>query len=152
MIDVLPEIVTVVFLIFCLIDCIQTDSILVRNLPKVAWIILIILLPLVGGVAWLVAGRPQRSEAPGAAAPWSFTRTADHPQNQPPASARASTEIDDQLRRDQERVDREFEEALRKDRDRVKENQESLRRWEDDLRERERRLQERPPDDDPPGS
>lgn len=148
MVDVLPEIVTVVFLIFCLIDCIQTDTALVRNLPKVAWIILIIILPLIGGVAWLVAGRPQRSEA-SAAVPRGSTPTAGFPEHQRPASARATEEIDEQLRRDQERVDQEFEEALRRERERVKENQESLRRWEEDLKQRESKLEQRP-DDDPP--
>ena len=151
MVDVLPEIVTVVFLIFCLIDCIQTDTVLVRNLPKVAWIILIIILPLIGGVAWLVAGRPQRQ--PGSSAvPWRSTQTAGYPEYERPQSGRATSEIDEQLRRDQERVDREFEEALRKDRERIKENQESLRRWEEELRERERKLENRSPDDDPPAS
>ena len=134
MIDVLPEIVTVVFLIFCLIDCIQTDSILVRNLPKVAWIILIIILPLIGGVAWLVAGRPQR-QGSSATVPWRSTPTAGFPEYERPGPARSTSEIDEQLRRDQERVDREHEEALR--------------RWEESLRERERKLQD-PRDDDPP--
>jgi hypothetical protein len=28
-----------------------------RNLPKLAWVFLVLLLPLVGSIAWLVAGR-----------------------------------------------------------------------------------------------
>ena len=28
-----------------------------RNLPKLAWIFIVLLLPLVGSIAWLVAGR-----------------------------------------------------------------------------------------------
>ena len=149
MVEVLPEIVTVVFLIFCLIDCVQTDADLVRNLPKVGWIVLIVLLPLVGGVAWLIAGRPPR-EASSAAVPWRSTRTAGFPESERPSSAGSSvnSEIDDRLRRDQERVDQEFEEALRRDREAVRENQEALQRWEEDLRERERRLGA--PDGDPP--
>ena len=149
MVEVLPEIVSIVFLVFCLIDCIQADQALIRNLPKWAWIVLIILLPLVGGVAWLIAGRPPYNASSGTV-PWRSTQTAGYPEYERPGPSRASAEIDDQLRRDQDRVDQEFEEALRKDRERVRENQESLRLWEEDLRERERNLQERRPDDDPP--
>jgi hypothetical protein len=46
-------------LVYCLIDCIQTDSTTVRNLPKLGWLLLILVFPLVGGIAWLVAGRPR---------------------------------------------------------------------------------------------
>lgn len=49
--------------IFCLIDCLQTEEIAVRNLPKVGWILLILFFPLIGPIAWLVAGRPERGPA-----------------------------------------------------------------------------------------
>lgn len=45
--------------IFCLIDVITTDESLCRNLPKVMWLLLVLFLPLVGSIAWIVAGRPQ---------------------------------------------------------------------------------------------
>lgn len=47
--------------IYCVIDTVQTDEGSVRNLPKIAWILLVLLFPVVGPIAWLVAGRPQRS-------------------------------------------------------------------------------------------
>ncbi|AEF42922.1 PLD nuclease N-terminal domain-containing protein [Hoyosella subflava] len=50
-------IVTAVWII-CLIDVITTDEHRVRNMPKIAWILLVVILPLAGGVAWVVAGRP----------------------------------------------------------------------------------------------
>ena len=31
---------------------------LLRNLPKVVWVLIVVLLPTVGSIAWLVAGRP----------------------------------------------------------------------------------------------
>ncbi len=126
MIDFLPGIVEVVLLVFCLIDCIQTDELLIRNLPsKVIWILLIILLPILGSVAWLVAGRPWQPQ-PGRNVAWRSTSTAGYPDYERPAAASNTGDIDERLRRDQERVDREHEEALRK--------------WEASLRERERRL------------
>ena len=44
-------------------DAVQTDELVIRNLPKLAWIVIILLFPIVGGVAWLVAGRPTRDVA-----------------------------------------------------------------------------------------
>lgn len=44
--------------IFCVIDVLFTPDGAARNLPKLAWVFLVLLLPLVGSVAWLVAGRP----------------------------------------------------------------------------------------------
>lgn len=48
-------------LVFCVLDCIATDSSLVRNLPKSLWIMLIIFLPTIGSVAWLLLGRPEKT-------------------------------------------------------------------------------------------
>lgn len=47
------------FWLFCIFDLISTDSILVRNLPKGTWLFLVIFFPMVGGMAWVVLGRPE---------------------------------------------------------------------------------------------
>jgi len=60
-IRVLVPLIELALLVYCLIDCIQTDSAQVRNLPKMMWVVLIIFLPLIGSIAWLVAGRPGRA-------------------------------------------------------------------------------------------
>ena len=57
----LPFLLIFAFLIYCLVDCFQTPEERVRNLPKVVWILLILLIPLVGGVVWLIAGRTRGS-------------------------------------------------------------------------------------------
>lgn len=44
--------------IFAVVDVITTDEGSARNLPKMMWLLLVLLFPLVGSVAWLVAGRP----------------------------------------------------------------------------------------------
>ena len=49
--------------IFCVIDLIQSREDEVRNLPKIAWLFLILLFPPIGSIAWLAAGRPQRGPA-----------------------------------------------------------------------------------------
>ncbi|MGN6454439.1 MAG: PLDc N-terminal domain-containing protein [Steroidobacteraceae bacterium] len=41
--------------IFCIIDVITTPD--PRNLPKMAWLFIVIIIPDIGSIAWLVAGR-----------------------------------------------------------------------------------------------
>jgi phospholipase D-like protein len=44
--------------LYCLFDVITTDAAYCRNLPKLAWLFIVLLLPDIGSIAWLVAGRP----------------------------------------------------------------------------------------------
>lgn len=48
--------------IFCLIDVITTPDGAQRNLPKIAWLLIVLLLPDVGSIVWLVAGRPWNTD------------------------------------------------------------------------------------------
>jgi hypothetical protein len=43
--------------VFCIIDVITTPADACRNLPKLAWLLIVILLLEVGAIVWLVAGR-----------------------------------------------------------------------------------------------
>jgi len=58
----MPFLLELGLLLYCLIDVVQTPPKQCRNLGKVWWIALIVVLPLAGGIAWLVAGRPRRFE------------------------------------------------------------------------------------------
>ncbi|MBM6404954.1 PLDc_N domain-containing protein [Phycicoccus sp. CSK15P-2] len=60
MLRYLPYLLSLALTVFCVIDCLQTDEVIVRNLPKVPWLFVILLFPVVGPVAWLVAGRPDK--------------------------------------------------------------------------------------------
>ncbi|MGI8334621.1 PLD nuclease N-terminal domain-containing protein [Actinomadura scrupuli] len=51
--------------IFCIIDVITTDAALCRNLPKMLWLLIVLILPDVGSIVWLVAGRPRAVRDPG---------------------------------------------------------------------------------------
>ena len=44
--------------IYAMVDCVQTDEDQVKGLPKVVWVFVILLFPIVGSIAWLIAGRP----------------------------------------------------------------------------------------------
>jgi hypothetical protein len=48
------------FWIWAILDVIATDSALCRNLPKGVWLILVLVLPDIGSIAWLLLGRPER--------------------------------------------------------------------------------------------
>lgn len=50
--------VTVGVMIYALVDCARSDDREVRGLPRPLWF-LVILVPLVGGIAWLVYGAPR---------------------------------------------------------------------------------------------
>lgn len=52
-------VVELCLVVYCVLSIITTPDEQVRNLPKLLWLVLVLLFPIVGGVAWLVAGRPQ---------------------------------------------------------------------------------------------
>jgi hypothetical protein len=130
MIDLLPGIVELALLVFCLIDCIQSPEIDIRNLPKWAWLLLIIILPLVGGIAWLVVGRPLRR------ATTTWQPGSGFPESERPAPD--TRDIDDRLAADLARADQEHEQMLQ--------------RWQADLERRERETGVNKPDDAPTDS
>ncbi|MBB2923934.1 PLDc N-terminal domain-containing protein [Cellulomonas cellasea] len=119
----LPYLIELALLVYCLIDCIQTDSSLVRNLPKPLWVLLIVVVPIVGAIAWLVAGRPERS-ARSRHVPWPSTATAGFPEYERPRPVAP----DD---------DPEFLASVRRSDEK---HERMLRDWEADLRAREQQL------------
>ncbi len=122
-----PGLIEIALLVFCVIDLVQSPEIEIRNLPKWSWLLLIIFIPLVGGIAWLVAGRPVRASSqvwrPGSGFPENARPTA------------VTDDIDARLDADLARLDREHDE--------------SLRQWQADLERREAALPP-PTDEDPP--
>ncbi len=146
--------VLVAFWIWALFDCISTDSALCRNLPKGLWLILVLLLPDIGALAWMLLGRPERAGwRPGStdySAPRRPVGVEDSPRYTEVAgvSDRRSEELDRKLQ--------EWEEQQRADGDatapsgradldaweaELAAREEALRRRE--LEQRERELQER---------
>ncbi|HET8615195.1 MAG TPA: PLD nuclease N-terminal domain-containing protein [Actinomycetales bacterium] len=126
-------IIELVLLVYCLVDCIQSDPADVRTLPKPIWVLLIIVLPLFGGIGWLLAGKPERGAAAARQVSWPSTRTSGFPEHERPAPPKGPDDDPDFLR------------SLRET---DAEHERTLRQWEDDLRERERRLRDgdQPPD------
>jgi hypothetical protein len=51
--------------LYCIFDAITAETTLVRNLPKMFWIFLVIILPDIGSIMWIIAGRPRGEGRPG---------------------------------------------------------------------------------------
>lgn len=57
MLRVVAAVALLVFTVYTLVDCVQTEDERVKGLPKLVWVFVILLFPLVGGIAWWFAGR-----------------------------------------------------------------------------------------------
>jgi hypothetical protein len=113
MLRVLPIIAAILLLVFSMVDCVQSPDSRVRNLPKWVWIVLILLVPLAGPIAWLIGGRPIVPATP--QAPSAAPRPSRAPDDDPDFLARLKPEA---------------------------EHERLLRQWEADLRRREAELRD----------
>ncbi|RLP99608.1 PLD nuclease N-terminal domain-containing protein [Micromonospora sp. CV4] len=123
---VLLFLVQIVLAVCALISCLSAEEGQIRALPRIAWVLIILFFPLVGSIAWFVAGR---EPGPGARKAW--------PTGNRPAERHRPVAPDDDpefLRSVQERSQQQ--------------DQELFRRWEEDLRRREDDLRHR--DGEPP--
>lgn len=64
-------VIAVAFTLYALVDAAMTDHSRARGVPKPVWIVLIVVLPVVGGLLWLFIGKgaaaaaaPRRASAP----------------------------------------------------------------------------------------
>ncbi|MEU6864993.1 PLD nuclease N-terminal domain-containing protein [Streptomyces sp. NPDC046876] len=64
MLRYLPFLLIIALTIYAFIDCLNTPEEEVKHLPKVVWVLIILLFSIVGPVVWLFAGR-QRSAVGG---------------------------------------------------------------------------------------
>lgn len=102
---------------YCIFDVISTDEALMRNMPKVLWLIVVIVLPTVGSVAWLLLGRPLGAGLrPGDTSTYSPPRSRPRPLA-PDDDPQFLARLDDETKR--------------------------LKAWEDDLKRREDDLRRR---------
>ena len=71
MLRYLPFILVLAVWIYAFIDCLNTPEKEIRKLPKVAWVLIILLFGqvLLGPVAWFAVGRPRRNAPYGATRP-----------------------------------------------------------------------------------
>jgi len=80
----LADIVIFVFYVFVLVFVASAEPTTVRNLPKWAWILILVLFPVIGGIAYLVFGRPL-SSGPASSDNFRFRGEAPKPRTGPVA-------------------------------------------------------------------
>ncbi|MDG4802502.1 PLD nuclease N-terminal domain-containing protein [Micromonospora sp. WMMD980] len=122
---VLLFLVQVVLAVCALISCLSAEDEQVKVLPRLVWVLVILFFPLVGSIAWFVAGRERPNGPLGAAGSTTPARRPVAPDDDPDFLSSL-----DKRSRDEDR--------------------ERLQRWEDDLRRREEELRDRPDDRDRP--
>lgn len=102
--------------VFALISCLSADGAEIRALPRLVWVLIILFFPLIGSIAWFLAGRPVPADKP--AGTWRVG--SGFPEHQRPVAP------DD---------DPEFLRSL--DGEKARQDRELFQKWEDDLRRRE---------------
>ncbi len=115
-----------------LIGCLSADDGHIRALPRAAWVLIILFVPLIGSIAWYAAGRPVTAAQRHGWRPGTGFPEAERPPRQ--VAPDDDAEFLRSLRARQQAEDRDL-----------------LRRWEEDLRRREeelRRQREERPDPD----
>jgi hypothetical protein len=100
--------------VFCIFDAITSDAARVRNLPKLLWVVIVVVLVDIGSLLWLLAGRPR-----GEAGPKPVSRRGVPPEYDRPGRAAASSPDDDaaflaQLKERAERQRAQAEEQARR--------------------------------------
>ncbi|MEU5243130.1 PLD nuclease N-terminal domain-containing protein [Streptomyces asoensis] len=135
MLRYLPFLLVLALWIYAFIDCLNTPEGEVRGLPKVVWVIIILLFGevLVGPVAWLVAGRPRRVPAGGAAAAEQQPRARRTEWVAPDDNPEFLKSLKDETARNEEKL--------------LKDWEADLRRREDELKRRESGEEPQPPQD-----
>jgi phospholipase D-like protein len=120
---VLIFLLQLVLAVVALIGCLSADEAGIRGLPRLVWVVIIVLVPFVGPVAWFLAGRPR----PAAAAPGTRGGTRSFPERGRPVAPDDNPEFLRSI--EQGKADREREREL-------------FDKWEQDLRKREDKLRE----------
>ena len=114
--------------LFCIIDVITTPEPQCRNLPKLAWLFIVILLSDLGSIAWLVAGRDWSGHGQNGLAYKGNTGRSRYPEYERPGRFVASNPDDDeaflsQLRERAEQQRRDYrarrEQELRQEQERL---------------------------------
>ena len=122
--EFLPEGFGIILLglwLYCIFDVIASEEMLIRNLPKTLWLLIVIFLPDVGSLAWLLLGRPLFAGWRPGDTSVRTSRAIRGPEDRADWAPPPAPKVDDEAR---------------------------LRAWEEDLRRRERAI-ERP--DEPDG-
>jgi len=109
---------------YCIFDVIATDEALMRNMPKILWLVVVIVLPTIGSLGWLLLGRPEGAALrPGDRSTYRRPRPLRAPPPAPDDDPAFLARLDGETKR--------------------------LKAWEEDLKRREDELRRRDEGEDP---
>ncbi|MER7767967.1 PLD nuclease N-terminal domain-containing protein [Kitasatospora sp. NPDC096140] len=117
------------FWVWAFVDCLTTPEDEVKHLPKVVWVLIVLLFPPLGPIAWLIAGK-QRGFLRAATPDGHPGHPAADPGRAPGRGGRPLAPDDDP----------EFLASLKRN---DKDHEDMLKQWEADLRRREQELRDR---------
>ncbi|GAA4675937.1 PLD nuclease N-terminal domain-containing protein [Phytohabitans rumicis] len=60
-------VVQIALAVIALISCLSAEEDEIRGLPRLLWVLVILFFPLVGSIAWFLAGRPATAKSGGGA-------------------------------------------------------------------------------------
>jgi len=122
------SIVILGFWAYCIFDVIRTPEGTTENLPKMLWLIIVIFLSAIGGLAWLLLGRPRnttyslrtnagRDALPPAAlpSPPPPPHDDDYHRKREEALRRYHAEREDELRKKEQELERRAEELRKRE-------------------------------------
>jgi hypothetical protein len=121
---VLLFLVQIVLAVLALISCLSAEEDEIRALPRLAWVLIIVIVPLIGAIAWYLAGRPVKERTAGG---WRGGGGLPEHKRSRPAAPDDDPEFLKSLDTGQSQQDRELFEKWEED----------LRRREDEIRRRE---------------
>src|SRR5262245_46192978 len=116
-------VVQIALTVAALISCLSAEDDDLRGLPRIGWILVILFFPLVGSIAWFIAGRSSTVARRNA-----WRAGGGFPERERPG--RVAPDDDPEFLR-------------RLDADQSRDDQELFRKWEEDLRRREDDLRKR---------
>ena len=123
----LLSLILLVIWAWAVFDVIASEEVLIRNLPKIYWLLIVLLVPTIGAVAWFALGRPIGAGLrPGSGTADSGSLPSPRPAPKAPDDSQT------------------FLDSIA--------DKERLQRWEEDLKRREEDLKRREDDEEPPNS
>ncbi|MCH0563170.1 PLD nuclease N-terminal domain-containing protein [Streptomyces sp. MUM 2J] len=152
MLRYLPFLLVLALWIYAFVDCLNTPEEEVRGLPKVVWVIIILLFGevLVGPIAWLVAGRNRGPRPANGSTPTEGHRNHRTAWVAPDDNPAFLNSLKEGNKKDKDAKDAKGDKGDKGEGN--EKDDELLKRWEADLRRREEELRRKERGEDPHGS
>lgn len=130
-------VINIILVVVAMISCLSAEEEDIRTLPRIVWVLIILLFAPVGPIVWFLAGRERRTAHGNVWRPGN-----GFPEHERPRRTAAPDDDPDFLRGLE--ISRAEQDAAA----RAEEEHELLRKWEEDLRRREEEMRKKDKPDD----